>query len=277
MRHKLVAVFLYFLCAFSALPAMAVQYPRPFGQDPRIKVLNYDPNSVHVYTGFYGYQSSIVFEDGENIEMVSMGDSTAWQLVPQGNRLMLKPIDDDAATNVTVITSKRVYHFEFHADEASSISDPDIAFEVRFQYPFSYEGAVAATSGGGGSFSGTRQYSEIEIPDVAAEFDNLNFRYMVSGSERIAPIMAFDDGEFTYIKYSRSSDFPAAFLVNEDGYESLVNFKSRDGYMVVERVGSVFTLRYGNEIACLFNEAIPFHKKKVTKRKVGIFGKHVDQ
>jgi hypothetical protein len=45
------------------------------------------------------------------------------------------PIDDIADTNATVITNKRVYYFQLHAEEAAGLDDPRLAYEVRFLYP----------------------------------------------------------------------------------------------------------------------------------------------
>jgi len=59
-----------------------------------------------------------------------------------------------------------------------------------------------------------------------------------------------------------SSNSPKArtirfFAVDPDGNESVVNFRMEGKYVVIERVGSLFTLRDGNEALCLFNEDRP--------------------
>lgn len=51
-------------------------------------------------------------------------------------------------------------------------------------------------------------------------------------------------------------------MVDSAGYESLVNFRTVDNYLIIERVSSVFTLRNGSSTVCLFNETIPFKKGK---------------
>ncbi|CAK8163352.1 type IV secretion system protein VirB9 [Candidatus Xenohaliotis californiensis] len=241
--------------------ALATQHPRPMAGEPRIKVINYNSNAIHYYLGFYGYQSSILFNIDETISTISMGNSTGWQLIPQNNRLFLKPLNANAETNATIITNRRIYHFELHAEEASSVNDPKLSYETRFLY--------LENTG----ITGTRNYASTSIPDIT-ETNNLNFNYTISGSEKISPTMVFDDGEFTYLRFkSINAELPAIFEVDNQGYESIINYKSIDDYIVIERVSAVFTLRAGSEVACLFNETIPFHKKEVKKRKKGILQK----
>ncbi|MDN5247806.1 MAG: P-type conjugative transfer protein VirB9 [Wolbachia endosymbiont of Tyrophagus putrescentiae] len=244
---------------------LAKQEPRSIAGDEHIKVINYNPQAIHKYTGFYGYQSSILFEEGEAIENLSMGDPTGWQLLPQGNRLFIKPIDDIAETNATIITNKRVYYFEFHAEEATGLDDPRLAYEVRFIYP-TLSGGTMYTSSDGNVFSQTNHTTIPDLSDVEIAKKGLNFNYSIShvkGSESIIPIKVFDDGKFTYLQFKKvNSDFPAVFMVDSKGYESLVNFRTVDNYLIIERVSSVFTLRNGSNVVCLFNGNMPYKKKK---------------
>ncbi len=246
----------------------AKQEPRSISGDEHIKVMNYNPQAIHKYTGFYGYQSSILFEEGEVIQSITMGDTTGWQLVPQGNRLFIKPIDDIADTNATIITSRRVYYFELHAEEATGLDDPKLAYEVRFLYPlFDDDGLYRK---GGDVFAHVNTSDSIpDLSDIETIKQGINFNYSVShvqGSETIVPIKVFDDGKFTYLQFRKHAEFPAVFFVNHKGFESVVNFRIEDDFLIVERVGSVFTLRSGSGVACLFNEDIPFKKSKKKHR-----------
>ncbi|WP_249549015.1 P-type conjugative transfer protein VirB9 [Anaplasma phagocytophilum] len=263
-----VVVLLYSSAGFSK------QEPRSIAADDHIKTLNYNPQSVHKYTGFYGYQSSILFEAGETISTVSMGDSTGWQLVPQGNRLFIKPVADNANTNVTILTNRRVYYFELHAEEASGLDDPRLAYEVRFVYP-SLEGNIGGSVSAVGGDVLLPSYQtgvpDLRNPDVAKK--GLNFNYTVShtpGSEDIVPLRVFDDGKFTYMQFSGvNGDLPSVFNVDAQGYESLINFRMVGDYVVIERTSRAFTLRYGSSTACIFNEkrAFPIVKNAERRRK----------
>lgn len=240
--------------------ANAVQEPRPLPADSRIQVITYNPNSVHQYVGFYEYQASIVFEDGEEIQTISMGDPNAWQVAPAGSRLFIKPVADnpeDTNTNMLVITNKRVYHFILSAvdlddEDKNGINNPNLVFETRFLYNDAQGNDVRQLSKSGG-------------PDLS-EPEKYNFNYTVSGSEIIAPLRAFDDGEFTYFMFrDKNADIPSFFLVDGEGRESIVNFRVEGDYVVVERVASQFTLRHGSDIACIFNETMPLRRVKKKK------------
>jgi type IV secretion system protein VirB9 len=227
-----------------SIKAYAIREPRATFMDSRIRVMAYNSNDVFRYTGYYNYQGSIEFEEGETIETISMGDTISWQIVPSGNRMFLKPIEHNATTNMTVITNLRLYFFELHAREATDINDPGLVFIVKFLYPDSK-----------GSMMNFAQRSIPVGPDLTRP-EKYNFNYTVSGSEAIAPLKIFDDGQFTYFEFKeKNAPLPAFFTVDKKGNESIVNYQAVDNYIVLEMVASQVTLRYGDEITCVFNEA----------------------
>ena len=79
----------------------------PITSDSRIKTFVYNENDVYTLTTHYGYQSNIEFAKNERIETVSLGDRVAWQIVPAGRRLFVRPQEEGVTTNMTVITNKR--------------------------------------------------------------------------------------------------------------------------------------------------------------------------
>jgi type IV secretion system protein VirB9 len=226
--------------------AMALQEPRPIATDSRIRTLRFSPNEVYQFIGHYGYQSTIEFGADEKIQTVSIGDSLAWMVNPSGNRLFLKPIEQNALTNMTVITDKHSYLFELHAEETTDIRSEQMVFVVRFIYPQSDANAVEFT-----------QYEA--LPDLERDADKYNFNYTIRGSTVVEPIRIFDDGNWTYFEFrDQNAEVPAFFHVDGAGNEQLINFRKRGNYIVVERVSPRFTLRRGPEILCVYNERLPF-------------------
>ena len=65
----------------------------------------------------------------------------------------------------------------------------------------------------------------------------------------------FDNGTFTYFEFDQRTDSPAIFLVDANQNESLVNGVREGKYVVVHRVGQQFTLRNGDVVTCIFNDA----------------------
>lgn len=224
--------------------AFCVIVPRPIGNESRIKVINYVPNTVISFTGHYMYHSIIEFSNDEKVETITMGTASAWQIHPTGNRIFLKPIDEDAETNMTVITTKRMYFFEMHAEHATDVGDKNIVFMMKFLYQDGPQSGVSMQT-----ISGATIAPDLTQPNL------YNFRYEVSGkSSEIEPILIFDDGEFTYFKFRHANtELPAFFIVNSDGTEGMVNYRMYGGYIVVERVAKQFTLRHGHDVVCVFN------------------------
>lgn len=237
-----------------AMPAMALQSPRPIATDSRIRTVRYSPNEVYQFVGHYSYQSAIEFEADEKIQTVSIGDSMAWMVNPSGNRIFLKPIEQNALTNMTVITDKRTYLFELHAAETKDIRDKNMVFSYRFIYPQSDASAL--------------DYSQLEdIPDFEKEPGKYNFNYSIRGSSVVEPIRIFDDGEFTYFEFrDKNAEIPAFFRVDTKGDEELINFRKRGNYIVVERVTQRFTLRRGADIICVYNDSMPVSNTPVPEK-----------
>jgi type IV secretion system protein VirB9 len=229
----------------SPLAAHAVTEPRPIQIDHRVRTAVYQPDNVYRYTGHYRYQSSIEFGKDESIVTISMGDSTAWMMNPSGNRLFLKPIEQDATTNMTLITNKRIYLFELHAKDTDDINDPSMVFIMRFIYPDETNSEIV-----------TSLKDNVPELDLKEHPEKYNFNYTIAGPDETAPIRIFDDGEFTYFEFrDKNAEMPAFFWVDKDGNESLVNYRTRGPYIVVERVASKYTLRHGSNVVCVFNEA----------------------
>jgi type IV secretion system protein VirB9 len=253
-KKILLNLFAASVLTLSHINAEAVQYSKPIAINPHIRIINYSPNEVHAYTGFYNYVASILFEDGEKIVTIAIGDPTAWQITPSGNRLFIKPLQNDPETNALIITNKRVYHFSLDAREATGMDDEDLVFETRFAYPqinFSYT-----------------ESSDSYIPDIN-EDSNLNFNYLLSGHEDIKPIRIFDDGRFTYMQFPETNvELPAVFDVDSTGREAVVNIRTVGKYLVIEKVGSLFTLRSDKEHVCVFNKSRPFKLKPKSVEKI---------
>lgn len=241
---KTKVLFLTFCLAIYSNHGHTVSVSRPIGNESRIRVINYVPNSVIRFVAHYNYHSIIEFGQDEEIKTITMGESAGWQLNPAGNRIFLKPIGLNATTNMTVITNRRTYFFEMHAENASSISDSNLAFITKFMYPDGQMGVpnvIGNTNPSGVDLSKPAQY---------------NFHYRISGKQsHIEPLLVFDDGKFTYFKFRDvNSDLPSIFLVDPQQNEALINYRIADGFVIVERVTSKFTLRSGKEVICVFNE-----------------------
>jgi type IV secretion system protein VirB9 len=244
---KLIFVANLFLLLFTINSANAVQMPRFLGTEKKFRSYIYNPTEVYRYIGHYTYQGFIEFEEGETISTISMGDPSLWLFENLGNRLFLKPIGEDfSETNMTIITSKRIYHFELTAKEAKGLEDKDLIFVAKFFYPDERDKNIM-------EFAKAPISNEPDMRDLSI----YNFNYQYVGEPSIAPIKVFDNGEFTYFQFSKkNADIPAIFAVDSSGFESLINFRAAGDYIVVERVSAQFSLRNGSDIICVYNNQI---------------------
>ena len=222
--------------------AHAEKSPKAGPVDSRIRTVIYSPRDVTEIRGHYGYQTLIAFNQDETIQNIALGDSMAWYVNPNeaGNLLFVKPVEDDATTNLTVVTTKRTYHFELNASSAKSPHAKNMAFHVQFKYP----------EGGSGFIE--RQNAELAQTGGTSP-PAWNFNYEFAGHSAQLPKRAFDDGDFTYFEFDKQSEIPAIFSVAPDGTESLINYKAEGRYVVVHRTGRQFTLRNGKSVTCIFN------------------------
>ena len=193
--------------------------------DPRVRVVPYEPGAVTALTGHYGYQMLISLAEAERIENISIGDSVAWLVTPNkaANGLFLKPVEPDAATNMTVQTSVRTYLFELTARRATrGGATPGMTYQLAFRYP-----ATAAPT---------------PTPTPPA----IRHRaYRMSGAARLRPDDLFDDGRATWFRWPAGAQVPAIFA-REGKREALVEHRVKDGYVVVDRLGD-FSLRNGRD------------------------------
>ncbi len=232
---------LYFLTINQVFSA---QLPRFLGTEKKFRSYVFNPNELYRYFGHYTYQGFIEFEGGETINTISMGNPTLWLVETLDNRLFLKPVgEDNSETNMTVLTNKRVYHFELVAKEAKGLSDKDLIFVVKFSYPDDKDKNIL-------EFSKAPPSDEPDLRDLSI----YNFNYQYTGEKNIAPTKVFDDGTFTYLEFAnKNTEAPAIYSVDSEGYESVVNYRIAGKYMIVEKVAPQYTLRNGNDIICVYN------------------------
>lgn len=232
--------------------AQAAKLPQPLSSDNRVQQVPYDPNQVYQLTGTYGYQTSIEFEADEMVKVVALGDTIAWQSMPFRNRVFLKPVEDNAETNMTVITSKRTYYFQLNSSKRKSGQ----SFLVRFVYP-----STRLTS-----YDAEQQPAPGATPVAtasAAGTPNINYGY--SGDKDAIGLQAvMDDGQFTKFLMKKGADLPQFYRVLPDGTEAMVDAHREGEYWVVKRLASMFVVRSGNAYVCVENLANPY-KRTVTR------------
>ncbi|MFA6219066.1 MAG: TrbG/VirB9 family P-type conjugative transfer protein [Erythrobacter sp.] len=228
------------LLAVAGTPALAAN-------DPRLVEVMYDEAKVVRIEGKVTVQASIVFADDEVIENVAIGDSAAWQVTPnkRANILFVKPLNARAATNLTVITSKRTYLFDLVASPGAKA-----LYVLRFAYPPEPEAeqvpqlAQAPTA---------VEQEAAGDPYAVVDPSDLNFAWTASGDPELLPTNTFDDGTATFLTWPEGKQVPAILITNSQGVEGPVNFTVRGPTIVVDGVPRMIVLRSGKDSARLVN------------------------
>jgi len=270
------------LCAL-ALPCVA---QTPITTDSRIRTLVYNPNEVYELKFYYNYQSFIEFSEDEEIEMISVGEAFAWRLTPAGKRLFIRPLEIAAHTNMTIITNRRIYHFDIRSDEFTGKADEDLVYTVRFFYPqigqplpippqLAVPNVAARPRKEKAPISSGAPISNGDLTDVIhtpmpktrideklpgiiernPENSNLNFDYRFSGeSDNIMPLKVYDDGNETHFQFANDNlVIPTISIVDINGNETPVTYTIRDRYVVVPIISRQFTLRLAESLLCIYN------------------------
>lgn len=248
------------LAALLAVPARADTAPRPGAQDARVRTVAYRANDVVSIEGRYGYLTMIELAADERIETVAIGDSLAWQVVPSrsAHMLFLKPVEQNAATNLAVVTNRRTYAFALSArnpaPSRTGAPGRDGVYRVIFRYPEeeARQAALAAARVRMEAIARDREATAIAAAATTPTAWNMDYRQRGDRGARAKAVL--DDGRFTYFHFAQEAEIPAIFAVEEDGAETLVNYVIKGPYVVVERLAPGWRLRAGEDAARIANQ-----------------------
>ncbi|MDP9912482.1 type IV secretion system protein VirB9 [Variovorax boronicumulans] len=221
----------------------------PVGKvDTRVRVVAYDPEDVLTLQGYVGYQIHLQFAEGEAFVNLGSGDNGAFDVGAERNHFFIKPKEARASTNFTVLTNRRAYHFDYIVSSVAPAGTATrrMVYSIRFTYPEDEARAAAANE--------ERRRTESRMREGAADRPR-NADYWFCGSDSLKPLSAHDDGMQTRLRFQAQSDFPAMFVRNDDGSESLLNFNVEADEVVIQRVARRFVLRRGGLVGCVLNRS----------------------
>lgn len=232
----------------AAAPAPGTAGASAPGPDARVRVVVYDPDQVVKLEGFAGFQIHLQLAPGETVpgRTIAAGDANSFEVGVVGNNVFLRPLVKANWTNLTLVSNRRVYQFDYKVDDApKGAADPRLVYSIRFAYPQDEARAARAQL--------EAQRAERRIAQAQAERPR-NLAYDYCGSPSLKPTAAYDDGVHTRLTFGARSEIPAVFIENEDGTESLVNLSVEGGEVVVHRVVKRLVLRRGGLVGCVINQ-----------------------
>ena len=225
----------------------------PSASDARIQTVRYSPDNIIRISAAEGVVTTIELSKKEEIKDFAMGDRDAWHAAINGNLFVLKPKDVKADTNLTLFTNKRSYLFQLRT---TSRTARNVAYWVRLQYPEQDEATPEALALA--KLDAEKMQIKADLKASSLE-GKLNYDYWIVGPQELQPLAMHDNGRQTYMLFSAANPLPAAFIVEPDGTESLVDYHVEDDAMVLHRVVSKVILRRGKLVAGISNhsQALP--------------------
>lgn len=228
-----------------AATAFAQAPPNEDVGDRRIRIAAYKPDEVYRLRGFAGYQIDLEFEPGESFTGLGAGDIEALSFSGRDNHLFLKPRAARVATNLTVLTTRRHYQFDYTATAEPPVAEAgNVTYVLRFTYPPESSRTADAAAG-----------NRIETQLTAGvPARAINIDYWYCGAPSLRPTAASDDGVHTRLRFGAQAELPAIFVRNDDGSDSLLNFSMDAGDVIVHRVARRFIVRRGRLTGCIVNQ-----------------------
>jgi type IV secretion system protein VirB9 len=232
--------------ALCAVPVLGVCTDTQSSQsmpDTRIRVVPYSGDKVYRLVGYVGYQIDLEFEPEESFVGLGAGDIEGLSFASQGNHLFLKPKASKVSTNLTVLTNRREYQFDYTTSaERPDAREPDVTYVLRFTYLKPPDPPD--------------QHAKVEQElESGASLRPRNFDYWYCGFSALKPVAAWDDGVRTRLRFGAHSELPAIFVRNDDGSESLLNFNMDGGDVVIHRVARRLVIRRGLLRGCIVNKS----------------------
>ena len=208
----------------------------------------YIPNRVYKIYCMETRITEIQLQAGEANVKVDGADSVQW-IIDQvesgiGNakqvHINLKPIKPNISTNLYIYTDRHVYHLEAYAGDFYT---PIIAWT----YPQEDHLALLRQQ----EQEQQQENETIPLGQDQVSLESLCFQYQISGGNYPwKPVLVFDDGSKTYFQMPaamQSSEAPALFV--KDGKTlALVNYRLKNGWYIVDRLGECFELHAGKAV-----------------------------
>lgn len=272
IKKFLLSFFIYFMVVNVAF----AKPNKPLTTDTRIRTLVFNENEVFKLNTRYGYQANIEFGKEEEINTISIGDPIPFNIIPDVDRIFIKPKQNGMKTNMTVVTNKRTYQIELSSETAD---DNDIMYVMRFYYPDEQYVDSGLSAGAlknplpsapplptairpfSGISSGNETNIEVDSMNLDKTHKDFNYKYSISGPENLSPSKIFDNGENTFIKITdNSEDEPKIYEVKENGKEQPLEFTKIGSFYAIEGVKKKLSIRWNEEsnedVICVFNEKI---------------------
>lgn len=179
----------------------------------------------------------VTLEPGEELRDTALGDTKRWLIfvtsygTPPTPIVTLKPTEGGLRTTLLVTTGRRAYRLRLASLTEAEARKARVD-HVRFYYPEETLQSWRLAAEAAKAAAARRQE---EVPLAPASLSRLNFDYRIEGA-RWRPVLAFDDGTQTVLRFSSPPPHQPALLVEIGGETLAVNYRTTPEGWLIDRV-----------------------------------------
>ena len=209
----------------------------------------YYPGGLYKVNTKEGFLTDIRLQPGESVLSIMGGDTSRWTVdqavsgtgTDKQSHVYIKPLKAGLETNLIINTDHHSYQILVR-----SSSDRPVPM-VAWSYPQETKAAFVRQQ------VEEKKKDDETIVMAGKSIDKINFNYAVRGNKYAwTPTMVCDDGVKTFIKMPdaiSSNELPALFVKDTKGNLSMVNYRFKNGYFIVDRLFNEAELRNGADQA----------------------------
>ena len=241
------------LLAFAGLLAAALALVPVVARAEAVQQYEYADDRIYPVRTGLGITTQIELSPNETIVDYSSGFSNGWDISRRDNVFYVRPKNVDVDTNLLIRTETHSYILELRVvatdwkalDQAKNAG---VNYKVTFRYPgdarFKAETAPKP--------------SELSVALDRSRVYNFDYDYSTrTNLPALVPVNVYDDGQFTYVRFSDrtpfpSGSFPAVFGRDRaDGDEFVVNTSVEGSTVVVHGTYPYLVIRHGKDVVGL--------------------------
>ncbi|OCC05411.1 P-type conjugative transfer protein TrbG [Labrys sp. WJW] len=219
--------------------AAARVQPRREGYYNAIQVYPWSEGALYQVYAAPGQITDIGLEPGESLTgtgPIAAGDTARWIIgdtesgsgVTRRAHVLVKPSRAAITTNLVITTDRRTYMLELRSGEKPYMP------AVSWAYPRS---------------AGAERQAVPPVPAIPAVAAR-NYRYGLTGDNPPwRPLAVYDDGRHVYVEFPRGivqGEMPPLFVISPDGEAQIVNSRTYQHILIVDRLFGAAELRLGS-------------------------------
>jgi len=245
MKTLLIAGLMLSFGAHAATPMFREQV-----SDARVEHIKYAENKVVRISAIVNQPFLIEFRDDELIEDVAGGSIAGWDVHKKGFRLYIRALDKAVQTTLIVTTHKHSYIFDLVKVKDTASNFEQRPSKIVFDFPPPPPVALPT--------QGMPPVIEPAKTPQGLAMIRRNENYtmqVVDKTNDIAPREVFDDGRFTWFKFSANTEIPVVYRGEPDSKEEVLIPSHMEGdYLVMHGLSPLWNLRLGKAMVGVFNE-----------------------